>query len=92
ALVANLVFGALSDLTRSNFGRRTPWIITGGVIAGAAVCAIGLTQSLRSAWIVLFFMCVAQVGFNMLLAPFVATMSDRVPDKFRGTVSAFYGA
>lgn len=92
ALVANLVFGALSDLTRSSYGRRTPWIITGGVIAGAAVCAIGLTQSLRSAWVVLFFMCVAQVGFNMLLAPFVATMSDRVPDKFRGTVSAFYGA
>ena len=27
-----------------------------------------------------------------MLAPFVATMSDRVPDKFRGTISGFYGA
>ncbi|KFI65514.1 sucrose symporter [Bifidobacterium cuniculi] len=36
--------------------------------------------------------CIAQLGYNMMLAPYVATMSDRVPDKVRGTVSGFYGA
>ena len=34
----------------------------------------------------------AQLGYNVMLAPFVATMSDRVPDKVRGTISGFYGA
>ena len=34
----------------------------------------------------------AQLGYNIMLAPFVETMSDRVPDKVRGTISGFYGA
>lgn len=89
ALFANLIFGTLSDLTRSRFGRRTPWIIAGGLIAGIAVMLI---STAHSAWAVILLMCVTQLGYNMMLAPVVATMSDRVPDKFRGTVSAFYGA
>lgn len=89
ALFANLIFGTFSDLTRSRFGRRTPWIVTGGLVAGIAVMLIG---AVHNAWLVVVLMCVAQLGYNMMLAPFVATMSDRVPDKFRGTVSAFYGA
>ena len=32
------------------------------------------------------------MGYNMMLAPYVAVMSDRVPDKVRGTISGFYGA
>ncbi|WP_065467393.1 MFS transporter [Bifidobacterium dentium] len=27
ALFANIIFGALSDITRSRFGKRTPWIV-----------------------------------------------------------------
>lgn len=26
ALIANIVFGAMSDITRSRFGKRTPWM------------------------------------------------------------------
>ncbi|MFD0704677.1 MFS transporter [Alloscardovia venturai] len=89
ALFANLIFGTFSDLTRSRFGRRTPWIVSGGIVAGAAVMLIATASN---AWVVVVLMCIAQLGYNMMLAPFVATMSDRVPDKFRGTVSAFYGA
>ena len=37
AAIANIVFGALSDLTRSRFGRRSPWIIGGSVLAAAAM-------------------------------------------------------
>ncbi len=89
ALLANVIFGTLSDLTRSRFGRRTPWIIAGGVIAGLSIGSIAFTRS-QVAIVVLW--CLAQMGYNMMLAPYVATMSDRVPDKFRGTVSGFYGA
>ncbi len=89
ALLSNVIFGTFSDLTRSRFGRRTPWIISGGLVAGIAVALIALSNN---AWAVVILMCIAQLGYNMMLAPFVATMSDRVPDKYRGTVSAFYGA
>src|SRR6478752_7552356 len=33
ALLSNVVFGALSDRTRSRYGSRTPWVIGGSVIA-----------------------------------------------------------
>ncbi|MDN6208967.1 MAG: MFS transporter [Bifidobacterium crudilactis] len=89
ALFANVVFGTLSDLTRSRFGRRSPWIIAGGLLTGLCIFGIGFTTSQT---MILLLWCTAQLGYNMMLAPFVATMSDRVPDKVRGTVSGFYGA
>jgi MFS family permease len=89
ALLANVIFGTFSDLTRSRFGKRSPWIVAGGIVAGLSVGAIAFTHS--QAMIVVLWCC-AQLGYNMMLAPYVATMSDRVPDKFRGTISGFYGA
>ena len=35
ALFSNVIFGALSDITRSRFGKRTPWIVAGGLITAA---------------------------------------------------------
>ncbi|RSX54823.1 MFS transporter [Bifidobacterium dolichotidis] len=90
ALLANIVFGTFSDVTRSRFGKRTPWIIVGGLITGVAIGSIGF--GMRSTAMIVVLWCLAQAGYNMMLAPFVATMSDRVPDKVRGTVSGFYGA
>ena len=34
ALISNVIFGSLSDASHSRFGKRTPWIIIGGPIAG----------------------------------------------------------
>ena len=90
ALLANVIFGTLSDMTRSRFGKRSPWIVLGGLIAGLSVGLIALAQHSFPAILVLW--CCAQLGYNIMLAPFVATMSDRVPDKVRGTISGFYGA
>ena len=33
AAIGNPVFGALSDRTRSRFGRRTPWILISAIVA-----------------------------------------------------------
>lgn len=90
ALLANVIFGTLSDMTRSRLGKRTPWIVVGGLIAGLPVGLIAISQ--HSFPTILVLWCMAQLGYNIMLAPFVATMSDRVPDKVRGTVSGFYGA
>ncbi|PJM78394.1 MFS transporter [Bifidobacterium scaligerum] len=89
ALLANIIFGTLSDLTRSRFGKRTPWIIVGGLITGLSIGAIAFT---RSQVLIIILWCCAQLGYNVMLAPYVATMSDRVPDNVRGTISGFYGA
>lgn len=34
---------------------------------------------------------IVQVGVNMMIAPAVAVLSDRIPESTRGTFSAFYG-
>ncbi len=90
ALLANFIFGALSDNTRSRFGRRTPWIIAGGLVAGISMGLVALCQG--NVILITILWCLGQMGYNMMLAPFVACMSDRVPDANRGTISGFYGA
>ena len=45
ALLANIIFGTLSDMTRSRFGKRTPWIVGGGIITGLAIGAIAFTRN-----------------------------------------------
>jgi MFS family permease len=88
ALVSNIVWGVLSDRTRSRFGRRAPWMITGSVLAGFTLWLTGATTN---PVIVIVAFCLAQIFLNMLLAPAVAVMADRVPHKMRGVVSASYG-
>ena len=88
ALIANIVFGALSDGTRSRFGKRTPWIIPGGLIAGLAYF---MTSNATTLVGIVAWWSVLQIGLNMMIAPCVAILSDRVPQKIRGTLSAFYG-
>ncbi|MFD6166193.1 MFS transporter [Oerskovia sp. NPDC060287] len=88
SLVSNLVFGNLSDRTRSRFGRRAPWILGGAVLGGVSLTLVGF---LPSAGLITLAYCVSMVGLNMMLAPAVAVLADRVPKSLRGTMSAFYG-
>lgn len=88
ALVSNIVWGVFSDRTRSRVGRRTPWIITGTLLAGFFLWSTGVTTD--PALIIAAFCCF-QVTLNMLLAPATAVLADRVPQHARGLVSACYG-
>ncbi len=88
SLVANLVFGNFSDRTRSRFGRRTPWVVAGGVLGGASLFAIGVIGDVT---LLTVSYCVCMVGLNMMLAPAIAVLSDRVPENIRGTMSTFWG-
>ena len=84
ALFSNVIFGALSDITRSRFGKRTPWIVAGGLITAAGyVLAFSSAQlvGIVAGW------CIVQVGVNMMIAPAVAVLSDRIPESTRGTFS-----
>jgi len=88
ALVSNPVFGALSDRTRSRFGRRRPWLV-GGVLCGCgALAVIGLAPTIN---MVLLGWCLAQLAYNAVLASLVAIIPDRIPTAQRGTVVGILG-
>ncbi len=89
SLVSNLIVGNLSDRTRTIFGKRTPWIFCGSIIAGVTLFLIGV---LPNAVTVGISYCLCMVGLNMMIAPLVASLSDRVPEEQRGLMSAFYSA
>lgn len=88
ALLSNIIFGALSDRTRSRLGKRSPYIIGGALTSGIFLFLSFVATSpalIIAAWAGM------QIGLNALLAPFLATLSDRVPESNRGIVSAVYG-
>ncbi len=88
AVIGNVLFGRLSDRTTSRFGRRRPWIVGGTVVMTVAFVIMALAPSvplLTLGW------CLAQLGANATLAPFIATISDQVPKFQRGRVSALLG-
>lgn len=88
ALLANPVFGQLSDRTRSRFGRRKPWLLGGAVIGTLAQIVIAYATSLVTIGVV---WCIIQIAYNAMLAALVATVPDQVPERQRGLVSALSG-
>ena len=87
AAVANIIFGALSDLTRSRFGRRTPWICAGSVLAAVSLLFVGSASSVP---MLIVGWCVFQCFLNAIVAPLIAVITDRTAPKYRGTISAMY--
>ncbi len=88
ATLANGVFGRVSDRTTSKWGRRRIWIVLGTVLMTAAFAIMALAPSLMMATV---GWALAQLGANMTLAPFVATVADQVPKFQRGTITASLG-
>jgi MFS family permease len=88
AVIVQPVVGALSDRTRSRFGRRTPWMASGAVGAAAGLLVMATTTSLVGiavAW------CVSAACLAAMTAPINAVVPDRTPPERRGTFSALAG-
>lgn len=88
ALIANVVFGRLSDRTMSRLGRRRPWIVVGTIVMCLGLMVMAFAPNVGITAIGWF---IAQLGANATLAPFIATLSDQVPKFQRGGVSALLG-
>lgn len=89
ALIAAIGFGALSDLTRSRFGSRAPWMVAGGLLAAASLLLLSTADTVTLtliAWVAF------QTSMNALIAPLKALLADRVESARLGRVSALYGA
>ncbi|MFJ2766564.1 MFS transporter [Streptomyces sp. NPDC087300] len=88
AMVAQPVAGAVSDRTRSRFGRRGPWIVAGTATGGLALIGMAFTRSIPAT---LALWCLVQIGYNFAMGPLSAVMPDRVPPRKRGLFSTVFG-
>ncbi|GAA2061883.1 MFS transporter [Streptomyces albiaxialis] len=88
AVIANPLFGKLSDRTTSRFGMRRPWMLVGLAGGGAG---LALVAGATGTGMVLVGWCVAQTFFNALLAPLVAILPDQIPPRQRGVVGGLMG-
>ncbi|MFF8862366.1 MFS transporter [Streptomyces sp. NPDC015139] len=89
SLVANPLFGALSDRTTARAGRRTPWIVAGtagGALALLLLAGAGGVGTMAVGW------CLVQLTLNAAFAAVTAAVPDRVPRLQRGTVGGWLGA
>lgn len=88
ALVVNPLAGALSDRTRSPWGRRRPWVLGSAVLGAVALVVLGRQSSLAG---VAMWWCCVQLCLNTQLAALIAVVPDRVPARQRGLVSGVVG-
>ncbi|WP_445341931.1 MFS transporter [Bifidobacterium sp. ESL0827] len=87
AALANIVFGALSDLTRSRWGRRTPWIVFGSIACAVMLIVVNMANTvvlLVLAW------CIYQLFLNAIVAPSIAILSDMTAPRNRGVITSIY--
>ena len=83
------IAGALSDRTRTRFGRRTPWIVAGSLVGGTSLM---ISSQMHTLWTIIFFWVLAGASLNSMQAALTTIIADRFPEKERGTVSGFVGA
>ncbi len=84
AAIGNPIFGALSDRTRSRFGRRAPWLVISAVVALVLLALLGGMTSLF--WLGAAYLLV-MVTMSAFQAVITAVMPDHVPEHRRGFVS-----
>jgi MFS family permease len=83
------VAGALSDRTRTRFGRRTPWILFGSLIGGSALTLVPSTNNLV---IITTFWVIATITLNSMQPAITTIIADRFSPAERGSASGVVGA
>jgi MFS family permease len=88
SMVAIPVGGALSDRTRSRFGRRTPWIAGASAVSAVACVLMGLADSMPG---LIVTTTVLWFAANLYSGAISAILPDRIPDERRGLASGVIG-
>ena len=92
ALLAQALFGMLSDRNTSRFGRRRPFIVAGTMLEILVFFLIGLTLNLSgmTGYVVLFALYLLSMFVNnMSHAATQGIIPDLVPEEKRGLFSGF---
>lgn len=87
AALANIIFGALSDLTRSRWGRRTPWIVLGSIACAIMLVVVNMAQTVA---LLVLAWCIYQLFLNAIVAPSIAILSDMTAPSNRGVITSIY--
>lgn len=87
-ILAQPLIGAISDRTRTRWGRRTPWMVLGAAVGAIFLFLLG---SAGSIFLITICWVVIQVALNVLQNPMTATVPDRVVESRRGVASAVMG-
>ncbi|MBT1170361.1 MFS transporter [Bifidobacterium sp. SO4] len=88
SVFAGIIFGALSDMTRSRFGARTPWLIGTSVVATVCLVIFAIndnTAIAMGAWFI-YTAC-----YSAMMSAGMAWMHDLIPEKYRGSASSSFG-
>ncbi|MBB4931339.1 MFS family permease [Lipingzhangella halophila] len=83
-IVANPLFGRLSDRTRSRFGRRRPWML-GGIVG--ALCGLVVVSYAESIPMLVLGWLITQAAMQAVLAPMTAILPDQIPVRYRGRIA-----
>jgi MFS family permease len=83
--IGNPLFGALSDRTRTRFGRRAPWLVVAAIVLSLLLALLGgMTE--------LFWLGAAYVGVMLAASGYQAVITsllpERVPVARRGLISS----
>ncbi|MGW0580640.1 MFS transporter [Streptomyces sp. NPDC002920] len=88
ALIANPVFGRISDRTTGRFGRRRPWLLLGVLGLALSELVLALVPNVIGIAIAWF---AAQAFANAAQAALLASIADQIPTSQRGRVSGLIG-
>ena len=88
SLVTVVAFGTFSDLTRSRFGSRTPWIVGGALASAIFVIPVALVDGYAA---MTFWWCLVVAGVSATAAAVATILPERVPVAKRATISAVVG-
>jgi Na+/melibiose symporter-like transporter len=89
SLLVTPLAGALSDRSRSRFGRRRPFILVGTLINLASLLLIAGLGRGGSLWLFLLWYVGIQFGSNWAGGPYAGLIPDVVPKAQRGTASGW---
>jgi MFS family permease len=84
-VIAGPLSGALSDRTRTRWGRRRPWAV--GASWLTAVCLL-LTGMAQGPWAIGVAWTGVSIGIAVASAAFTALIADQLPERQRGSAAA----
>lgn len=87
--VTTPVAGALSDRTRTRWGRRSPWIAVGSLVG--SLCLFGVSW-MSSFWSLMVLWVMATVAYNSMQPALTTVIADRFKPENRGVASGVMGA
>jgi Na+/melibiose symporter-like transporter len=77
------IIGALSDQTRTKFGRRKPYIMFGAPLAAIFFILIPFVKEFAVLWLLMLVIIFMNFFMAVFRSPVVALMPDVTPSKFR---------